>query len=147
MVFGCVSQLGQLGHALWCPVAPRAGAAPCSLQPHSLAHLPPSHLFHLVCGCVFIALILLDHLPQDPAAAWRACAAVSLVVSLGPRTQQEARCSLGCRGCCSSDAGGIPPEWVAAWGPIVFPPCRRTHAKSPLKRHFPTSVKFFLNHN
>lgn len=94
MVFGCVSQFGQLGHALWCPVAPRAGAAPRGLQPHSLAHLPPSRLFHLVCGCVFIALILLDHLPQDPTAAWGACSAVSLVVSLGPRTQREA-CAMG----------------------------------------------------
>lgn len=77
VVFGCVPQCGHLGRALRSHVAPRAGAAPhdsstvfiflhlvCSI-------LPPSP----VCGYVFITLILLDHLPPDPTAAWRTCAA------------------------------------------------------------------------
>lgn len=152
MVFGCVPQFGQLGHALQCHVSPLWELLPGSPAPHSLAHLPPSRPCHLVCGCMSVALILLDRLPRGPAAACAACAAVSLVIPWGTGLLEstsflrelwvphgEARAP--------HPQEGIPGAGRASLVACRLPSLKKDSCLASFKRHFPKTVKFVFDHS
>lgn len=109
MVLGYVPQLGQIGRALRCRVTPLAGAAPRDLQHHTVLliflHLVWAILFVVACSLLSSFLIICLETPLLPGEPVQ-LSLCSFPWGLG----HGGKHALRVLGCCTSDAGGVPPS-------------------------------------